>query len=208
VSSGSPESGPCAPEHLVEEPPKLLVQVLRRLLEHLRQLVGLEHADLAVEALEEAHVARLVGDLVQRKIRWSSVGAARMIGPAPRHPLLANEESGQPVHALKPLLLVEALVPVLPVAAEVEVLGRPLLALPKRVELLVVEELHLGGAVRGLLQGGVGRGLVVRALGARGGGRRRRFGGLHSYSSQLALREPTKRTGCSASRRRNGRRSA
>ena len=59
------------------------------------------------------------------------------------------------------------LVPVLAVAAEVELLGLPLLALPEQVELLVGEQLDLGGAVGGLLQRRVGGRLEVVPLGPR-----------------------------------------
>jgi hypothetical protein len=68
--------------------------------------------------------------------------------------LLADEERGEPVHALKALLVVDALVPVLAVAAEVEILGPPLLALPEQIELAVGEKLGLA-AVGGLLKGRV-----------------------------------------------------
>ena len=140
-------------QHLVEEPPEVLVEVLGGLLEHLRELVGLEHADLAVEALEEAHVAGLVGDLRAEEdfLVLGGRGAhdrPELLGDF----LLADEEGGEPVHALEALFLVELLVPVLAVAAEVELLGLPLLALPEQVELLVGEQLDLGGPVGGLHQ--------------------------------------------------------
>src|SRR6266511_4170470 len=68
--------------------------------------------------------------------------------------LLADEEAGEPVHPLEALFLGDALVPVDPVLREVEVLGRPLLALPEVVELGVVEELDR--APIGALQGRIG----------------------------------------------------
>ncbi len=79
--------------------------------------------------------------------------------------LLADEEGGEPVHALEALLVVEALVPVLAVAAEVELLGLPLLALPEQVELLVGEQLDLAGAVGCLVQRRIGGCLEVGSLG-------------------------------------------
>ena len=59
----------------------------------------------------------------------------------------------------------EPLVPVLAVAAEVELLGLPLLALPEQVELLVGEQLDVGGAVGRLVQRRIGGRLEVGALG-------------------------------------------
>ena len=107
-------------------------------LEHLAEPVGLEHADLAVEALEEAHVAGLVGDLGAEEDflvlgRRRAHDRPQLLG----HLLLADEERGEPVHALEALLAGDPLVPVLAVAAEVELLRLPLLALPELVELAV-----------------------------------------------------------------------
>src|SRR4051812_42229562 len=73
------------------------------------------------------------------------------------------------VHALEALLRVDALVPVHAVLREVDVLRRPLLALPQLVELAVAEQLRLA-PVRGGEQRGVAGGLVVGALGAAGAG--------------------------------------
>jgi len=56
-------------------------------------------------------------------------------------------------------------VPVLAVAAEVELLGLPLLALPEQVQLLVGEQLDVGGAIGRLVQGRVGVQRNGRALG-------------------------------------------
>jgi hypothetical protein len=136
-----------------------------RLGQHLREAVRLEHADLAVEALEEADVASLVGDL--RAEEDFLVLGRRRPHDRPellRHLLLADEERRQPVHPLEALLLGDALVPVLAVLAEVEFLGLPLLALPEVVQLAVAEQLDVGGAIRRLVQRRVRRRLVVRAL--------------------------------------------
>src|SRR5262249_13242471 len=81
------------------------------------------------------------------------------------HLLLADEEAREPVHPLVALLLRDPLVPVDPVLREVEVLRGPLLLLPEVVELVVVEQLHLG--LRGVLEGRVRRGLEVLSLGSR-----------------------------------------
>jgi hypothetical protein len=129
-------------QHLVEEDAELLVDVLDVLLEPVGEVVRLEHADLGVEAVEERDVARLVGDL--RAQEEPHVLLRRRAHHRPelgRHPLLADEERRQPVHALEALLGVDPLVPVDPVLREVDVLRRPLLALPQRVELPVVEQL-------------------------------------------------------------------
>ena len=112
-------------------------------------------------------MAGLVGDLGAEEdpLLLGGRGAhdrAELVGDL----LLADEEGGEPVHPLEALLGVDPLVPVDPVLREVEVLGRPLLALPEHVELAVVEELGLA-AVGRLLQGGVGRGEEVLALGDR-----------------------------------------
>ena len=121
-------------QHLVEETAEVLVEVLGGLLEHLRELFGLEHPDLAVEALEEADVAGLVGDLRAEEDllvlgRRRPHDRPQLLGDL----LLADEERGEPVHPLVALLLGDPLVPVLAVAAEVEHLGLPLLALPEQV---------------------------------------------------------------------------
>ena len=155
-------------QHLVEEDAELLVDVLDVLLEAVLEVVGLEHADLGVEAVEERDVARLVGDLRAQEqphvlLRRGAHHRAELGGDA----LLADEERRQAVHALEALLGVDALVPVDPVLREVDVLRRPLLALPERVELPVVEQLR--PPVRGFQQRGVARRLVVGALGAGGG---------------------------------------
>ena len=153
-------------QHLVEELVELGVHVLARLGEAALEVVGLEHADLVVEAVEEAHVARLVGDLRAEEDAHLLGGRgahhrAELLG----HLLLADEERAEPVHALEALLLGDALVPVDPVLREVEVLGRPLLALPEVVELRVAEQVHLA-AVGGLQKARVAGGLEVLALGA------------------------------------------
>ena len=150
---------------LVEEHVELRVQVLARLRQAVLEVVRLEHADLVVEAVEEAHVARLVGDLGAEEDAHLLGGRgahhrAELLG----HLLLADEERAEAVHALEALLRGDALVPVDPVLREVDVLGGPLLALPEVVELVVAEQVHLA-AVGGLLEGGVGGGLEVLALG-------------------------------------------
>src|SRR5207249_2283555 len=71
------------------------------------------------------------------------------------HALFADEERGQAVHATKALLFGEPF-PVRAVPLEVDVLGPPLLAFPKLVELLVAEELRLS-PVRRLLNRRIGR---------------------------------------------------
>ena len=66
------------------------------LLEPLLQVVGLEHADLGVEAVEERDVARLVGDLRAQEDPHVLVGRARIIGPssaATRCSPMKNEDS-------------------------------------------------------------------------------------------------------------------
>ena len=128
------------------------------------EVVRLEHADLVVEAVEEAHVAGLVGDLGAEEDahllrRRGAHHRAELLG----HPLLADEERAEPVHALEALVLGDPLVPVDPVLGEVDVLGGPLLALPEVVELLVVEEVDLA-AVRGLQDRRVAGGLEVLPL--------------------------------------------
>ena len=162
-------------QHLVEEDAELAVDVLRVLLQAVLQVVGLEHADLGVEAVEERDVARLVGDLRAQEDAHVLVGDRAHHRPElGRHALLADEERRQPVHALEALLGVDALVPVDAVLGEVDVLRRPVLALPQLVELLVAEQLRLAAVGRGE-QRGVAGGLVVgavralEALGAGGG---------------------------------------
>ena len=96
----------------------------------------------------------------------SSLGAARIIGPssaATRCSPMKNER--EPVHARVALLGVDPLVPVDAVLREVEVLHRPLLALPQRVELAVGEQVRLA-AVGALEQRRVARGAEVDAVGA------------------------------------------
>ena len=142
-------------EQPVEELVERLVGVLGGRLEPLGEVVGpLEHADLAVEAVEEAHVARLVGDLGREEDplllgRGGAHDRAELVGDL----LLADEEGGEPVHAPEPLVLGDPLVPVDPVLGEVEVLGQPLLALPELVELRVAEQLRLA-AIRRLCSAG------------------------------------------------------
>ena len=95
----------------------------------------------------------------------SSSGTARMIGPssaATRCSPTKNELS--PYIRWYALLRGDALVPVDAVLGEVEVLDRPLLALPQLVELRVAEEVRLA-AVRRLLERGIARGAEVDAFG-------------------------------------------
>jgi hypothetical protein len=151
-------------QHLVEQLAELGVQVRGGLLQPRLQRVGLQHADLGVEAIEERHVARLVGDLRAEEqphllVRRRAHHRPELGGDA----LLADEERRQPVHALEALLLVDPLVPVDPVLREVEVLRRPLLALPQLVQLPVAEQVRLAAVRRGK-QGRVAGGLEVRPL--------------------------------------------
>ena len=156
--------GPRA-EHLVEEPAEVVVQVLGGLTEHVRQPVGLEHADLPIEALEEADVAGLVGDLGAEE-DFLVLGRCRphdrpeLLG----HLLLADEERRQPVHPLEALFLRDPLMPVDPVLGEVQLLGLPLLPLPEVIQLPVAEQLDVGGPIGRLVQRRVGRRLIVRPL--------------------------------------------
>ena len=140
------------------------------------EVVGaLEHADLLVEAVEEADVARLVGDL--RREEDPHVLGRRRAHDRPElvgDPLLADEERREPVHAGVPLLGRDPLVPVDPVLGEVEVLGRPLLALPELVELRVAEQLE-PAPVGALLQRGIPGREEVLALGDRAQGLRAGF---------------------------------
>jgi hypothetical protein len=151
-------------QHLVEQHAELLVQVLGGLLQPGLERVGLEHADLAVEAVEERHVAGLVGDLRAEEEPHLLVGRrAHHRAELGGHALLADEERREPVHALEALLLADPLVPVDPVLREVEILRRPLLALPQLVELAVGQQVRLATVGRGE-QRRVARGLEVRPL--------------------------------------------
>jgi hypothetical protein len=139
--------------------------VLARLDEATVQRVRVEDADLLVEAVEEAHVTRLVGDLRAQEDahllgRRRAHHRAELLGDL----LLADEERRQAVHALEALLLRDALVPVDPVLREVDVLGRPLLALPELVERRVAQQVHLA-TVRGLQYSRVAGGLEVGSIG-------------------------------------------
>jgi hypothetical protein len=114
------------------------------------EVVGaLENSHLLVEAVEEANVAGLVGDLGGEEDPLLLGGAGphdrpQLVGDA----LLADEEGGEAIHALESLLRLDPLVPVGPVPAEVEVLGGPLLALPELIELPVGEEHGLSAVGR------------------------------------------------------------
>ena len=61
----------------------------------------------------------------------------------------------------------DPLVPVFAVLGEVELLGLPLLALPKHVELLVGEQFDVSGAIGRLIQRRIGGGLEIGPLGPR-----------------------------------------
>src|SRR5262249_33524096 len=104
-------------QQAVEELTEGVAQVLLESLESLRELGRvLEDADLAEEAIEEADVARLVGDLGGEEDPLLFGGG----GPHDRPELvgdllLADEEAREPVHALEALLLRDALMPVDPV---------------------------------------------------------------------------------------------
>ena len=143
--------------------------MLARLGEAALEGVRLEHADLLIEAVEEAHVARLVGDLGAEEDAHLLGRRRAHHGPELlRDLLLPDEEGAEAVHPLEALLLGDALVPVDPVLREVDVLGRPLLALPEQVELLVAEQIHLA-AVGGLHQPGIARFLEILSQGPLGG---------------------------------------
>src|SRR4051794_16510923 len=152
-------------------------------LEALRQVLGpLEHADLAEEAVEEADVASLIGDLGAEEdpLGLGRAGAhdrAELVGDL----LLTDEEAREPVHPLEALLRRDLLVPVDLVLREVEVLGEPLLLLPEVVELGVVEELDVASAA--FLKGGVRGRLEVVPLRPRRTGLRLRLSWLHVVSS-------------------------
>jgi hypothetical protein len=95
-------------------------------------------------------VPRLVGDLGAEEqphllVRRRAHHRPELGG----HALLADEERGQAVHALEPLLLRDPLVPVDPVLGEVEILRRPLLALPQLVQLAIREQVRLAAVGRG-----------------------------------------------------------
>src|SRR5437660_3483174 len=118
--------------------------------------VRAERADLGVETVEETNVPSLVGHLRREKdlhllSRDSSDDRTELVGDL----LLADEEGGEPVHALKALFLGEAL-PIGAILLEVDVLRAPLLPLPELVQLLVRQELGLGALLR-LLERGIGR---------------------------------------------------
>jgi hypothetical protein len=97
-------------------------------------------------------VAGLVGDLRAQEDPHLLVGRGAHDRPElGGDALLADEERAQPAEALEALLLVETLVPVDTVLAEVEVLRGPLLALPQVVQLAVGQQLEaalLGGRER------------------------------------------------------------
>ena len=153
-------------EHLVEQLAELWFRCSLVSARRSCEVIGVEDSDLVVEAVEERHVARLVGDLRAEEDAHLLVGGGAHHRPElGGHSLLADEERRQPVHALEALLGGDALVPVDPVLGEVDVLDRPLLALPQAVELAVGEEVGLS-PVGGLDEGRVARGLEVRALGA------------------------------------------
>ena len=147
-------------QQLVEERVELRVQVVARLRQPAVERVGLQDADLGVEAVEERDVARLVGDLRAQEDAHVLVGhgahdRAELGGDA----LLAAEERAQPVHALEALVGRDPLLPVRAVLREVDLLHRPLLALPQLIELAVAQQLRVAG-----LQRGVGRRLEVGPL--------------------------------------------
>ena len=155
---------------LVEEHLELRVEVLAGRREAILEPLGLQDPDLAVEAVEEHDVARLVGDLGGEEDAHVLVrDGAQNWAELDRDPLLADEEGAQAVHPRSALLGVEPLVPVDPVLREVQVLHRPLLALPQLVELAVREQMGLT-AISRLVQGGVARGAEVDAAGPGVGG--------------------------------------
>ena len=108
-----------------------------------------------VEALEEAHVARLVGDLRRGR---SSVLGRRGAHDRPQllgHLLLADEERREPVHRAGSALRRRS-ARASPRGPAKSSSWLPLLTLPEQVELLGVEQLDVGRAIGGLHQGGVG----------------------------------------------------
>ena len=189
VSSGSEESRSVrCPSISSKSRPKLSLRCWEVSVSISLRPVGLEDAHLAVEALEEADVAGLVGDLGAEE-NFLVLGRG---GPHDRPQLLgdlllADEERREAIHPLEALFLTDPLVPVLAVPGEVELLRLPLLALPEPVELLVGEQLDVGGAVGLLHQRRIGGRLEVLALGAwLGPGRL--FGlHLHSPSSSVGV---------------------
>ena len=152
-------------EHLVEEDLEVVVEVLARRLQALLEALGLVDADLAVEAVEEGDVARLVGDLRRQEDAHVLVGAGAHHRPELLgHALLADEERAEPVHPLEALVGRDALVPVDAVLREVERVHRPLLLLPEPVELVVGEEMRLASVGRRLQRGIRGRCQVLALL--------------------------------------------
>ena len=130
------------PSHqpLVEQLDECVAHVLADVRQPVLDVV-VEAEHLAVPAVEELHVARLV-DLLGREERLLLLvlvghDEARELG---RDALLADEERGEPPEALL-LLLVERR-PVLVVVLEVDRLRVPVLALPQLVELLRVHQLE------------------------------------------------------------------
>ncbi len=111
-----------------------VAQIRARAREAILELpVEVEH--LLVEAVEVLGVAGLV-DLLgeQERLLVLVLGrqheARELVGDA----LLADEERRQPVHHLLALVLVQRL-PVAPIGVEVDLVRRPVLALPQPVEL-------------------------------------------------------------------------
>ena len=156
-------------EHAVEQLGERVGEVPLERAEPLGHAVGaVEHAHLGEEAVEELDVAGLVGDLRGEE-------DALLLGRARPHdraelvgdPLLSREEGGKAEQALDLLVVGDALVPVDAVLAEVDVLGRPLLALPELVQLDVAQELRPPAIGRGL-ERRIRRGEEVLALGDRG----------------------------------------
>src|SRR3954452_11450989 len=165
------EAVDAAVQRAVEELPELGVEVLARGREPLLQVGRVQHPDLGVEAVEERDVARLVGDLRAQEDPHVLVGDRAHDRPElGGHALLADEERAHPVHPLEALVVVEALVPVDAVLAEVEILRRPVLALPQLVELAVGEQVRLA-AVRRLVERRIARRPEVDAACAMRGGR-------------------------------------
>ena len=113
------------------------------------QVVGRERHHLGAEAVEEGGVARLVHELGgEEQLDLAAGGGLQERREVGRHALLPHVERAE---APDRVLLRRGRrgQPVLAVHAEVELVGAPVLALPERVELAVVEQLRVIHAASG-----------------------------------------------------------